>query len=83
MPTILYVKPDDKRKRVIVGVEGEDNGVSTLDVSLSTYTSIGSPARGECISERNLLDITNLCRHGDGCQQGQTSVTSFSPYAED
>ena len=57
MPTILYVKPDDKRKRVLVGVEGEDNGVSTLDVSLSTYTSIGSPARGECISERDLSDM--------------------------
>lgn len=27
--------------------------------------------------------ITNLCRHGDGRQQGQTSVISFSPYAED
>lgn len=54
MPTILYIKPDDKRKRVIVGVEGDDNGVSTLDISASTYTSVGSPERGACISERDL-----------------------------
>ena len=57
MPTILYVKLDDKRKRVIVGVEGDDNGVSTLDISASTYASVGSPERGACISERNLSDM--------------------------
>jgi SOS response regulatory protein OraA/RecX len=55
--TVLFVKPDDKKKRVNIGITDEDGTTVTLTVKERTYTSLGSPIRGDEIGERELSDM--------------------------
>ena len=56
MPDILYVKADDKKKRVQLGITAGDETL-TLTVSAATYNSVGAPSRGDSVSARDLADM--------------------------
>ena len=53
----MFVKPDTKHKRVQLGVECDEGGVSVLNIKESTYTSVGSPNRGDEITYEVLSDL--------------------------
>ena len=56
MAKLLFVKFDEKKKRYKLFVEDEQ-GSSTYTVSSATYSSIGSPLKGDTLSEYDLTDI--------------------------
>lgn len=55
--TVLYAKPDDKQKRVRICIDAGDGEGNVLNVSFGTYTSLGSPGRGDLISDKNFSDL--------------------------
>ena len=55
--TVLYAKPDDKQKRVRICIDCDGDESTVFNISFSTYTSLGSPTRGNIISEKNFSDI--------------------------
>ena len=57
MATVLFVKPDEKKKRVGIGLTEDDGTTVTLTVKERTYTSLGCPIRGDEIGERELADM--------------------------
>ena len=57
MATVLFVKPDEKKKRVGIGITEDDGTTVTLTVKERTYTSLGCPGRGDEIDEGDLADM--------------------------
>ena len=49
--------PDDKQKRVRICIDAGDGEGNVLNVSFGTYTSLGSPGRGDLISDKNFSDL--------------------------
>lgn len=56
MANILFIKPNEKKTRYLLGV---DDGLDTVTYSISraTYLSLGEPMRGAMIEESTLVDI--------------------------
>ena len=57
MAKILFIKANDARKRVQLGVEDVERGTLVLTLKESTYASIGCPERGDEIDEGDLADL--------------------------
>ena len=57
MAKILFIKANDARKRVQLGVEDAERGTLVLTLKESTYASIGCPERGDEIDEGDLADL--------------------------
>lgn len=57
MAKVLFIKPNEKKNRLQIGITEEDGTTSVLTVRESTYTSLGSPIRDIEITERTLSDL--------------------------
>ena len=57
MDTVLFVKPDEKHKRLQIGVSDDEGTVSVLKIKEKTYISLGCPVRDAHISDRALEDM--------------------------
>ena len=57
MATVLFVKPDEKHKRLQIGVSDDDGTVSILSIKEKTYISIGAPARDGYVGETALDEM--------------------------
>ena len=54
MATVLFVKPDEKQKRLQIGVSDDEGTVSILKIKEKTYISLGSPKRDDSVSDEAL-----------------------------
>lgn len=72
MAIIEYIKPDPSGKRVTLGIE-DGAECRSFSVSEATYASLGSPAKYDSISERDLCDVA----YEDECYRAMKRAVSI------